>query len=71
MQDLGFVALDSYATGVVGPAAKIRASYGEGTVIPLFSNHGFLPFLRNLICSIAAASTTGSSSQWTTRRARR
>ena len=52
VQDLGFVALDSYATGVVGPAAKIRASYGEGTVIPLFSNHGFLPFLRNLICSM-------------------
>ena len=52
---LGFVDLDSYAIGVVGAAAKVRASYGQGAggpiVIPLFSNHGFLPFLRNVICS--------------------
>ena len=48
---LGFVALDEHAKGVVGPAAAARAS-AERIVIPLFSNRGFLPFLRNLICSM-------------------
>ena len=53
---LGFVELDAHAMRVVGAAARRRASYsrapGEPTIIPLFSNHGFLPFLRNLICSM-------------------
>ena len=53
---LGFVELDAYATSVVGPAAKVRATYGQGPggpiVIPLFSNAGFMPFLRNVICSM-------------------
>jgi hypothetical protein len=53
---LGFVALDEYATRLVGAAARARAAYGVGDggpiIIPLFSNHGFLPFLRNLICSM-------------------
>ena len=53
---LGFVKLDDYAISVVGAAAKVRAQYGQGPggpiVIPLFSNHGFMPFLRNTICSM-------------------
>ena len=49
---LGFVELDAYARGLVGPAARARAKYGGGTLIPLFSNSGFMPFLRNLICSM-------------------
>lgn len=49
---LGFVELDAYALSVVRPVAAARASYGDGsTIIPLFSNYGFLPFLRNLLCS--------------------
>jgi hypothetical protein len=27
-------------------------------VIPLFSNHGFLPYLRNLVCSIERVGVT-------------
>lgn len=47
---LGFVELDAYALSVVRPAAAARAN--DGIVIPLFSNLGFLPFLRNLLCSM-------------------
>ena len=47
MPNLGFVDLDAYALSVVRPAAATRAALGDGrTIIPLFSNYGFLPFLR-------------------------
>ena len=49
---LSFVRLDEYAKHLVGNAAHARAKYGKGIVIPLFSNLGFVPFLRNLICSM-------------------
>jgi len=49
---LSFVALDEEAKAFVGAAARERAKYGEGIVIPLFSNRGFMSFLRNLICSM-------------------
>ena len=52
VQDLGFVALDEFAISTVRQAAAERAANGDGIIIPLFSNHGFLPFLRNLICSM-------------------
>ena len=49
---LSFVSLDERARKLVGDAAHARARYGQGTVIPLFSNVGFMSFLRNLICSM-------------------
>lgn len=49
---LGFVKLESYAQSLVSAAARKRARFGDGIIIPLFSNSGFLPFLRNLICSM-------------------
>jgi hypothetical protein len=49
---LGFVALDEFAKSLVQPVAAVRAERGGGIVIPLFSNLGFLPFLRNLLCSM-------------------
>ena len=49
---LSFVQLDAHAKGLVGPAARERGQNGEGIVIPLFSNRGFVPFLRNLVCSL-------------------
>lgn len=51
-RQLGFVTLSDEAKALVTPAARDRARYGHGTIIPLFSNRGFLPFLRNLICSM-------------------
>ena len=52
LQSLGFVDLDAAAIAAVAPAAKVRAANGGGIIIPLFSNAGFMPFLRNLICSM-------------------
>ena len=52
LQSLGFVELDDAAISVVRPAAERRAAHGGGIIIPLFSNRGFMPFLRNLICSM-------------------
>ena len=49
---LGFVELDDHAIRAVKPAAASRAANGDGVIIPLFSNRGFMPFLRNLICSM-------------------
>ena len=49
---LGFVELDAHAKQLVGNAARERAGYGRGIIIPLFSNRGFMSFLRNLICSM-------------------
>jgi hypothetical protein len=49
---LGFVELDAQAKQLVGNAARERAGHGRGIIIPLFSNSGFMSFLRNLICSM-------------------
>ena len=55
---LGFVELDEPAIRAVAPVAKARVALRKGApeggdvLIPLFSNGGFLPFLRNLLCSL-------------------
>ena len=45
-----YVALDKRMQSVVGQAASLRAA--SKVLVPLFSNSGFVHFLRNLICSI-------------------
>ena len=49
--NLSFVRLSGTAKRAVAPIVAARASTGR-LVIPLFSNAGYLPFLRNLICSM-------------------
>ena len=45
-----FVALDSSMQRVVGDAAARR--HADRVLVPLFANAAFLPFLKNLLCSM-------------------
>ena len=45
-----FVALDSSMQRVVGEAAARR--HADRVLVPLFANAAFLPFLKNLLCSL-------------------
>ncbi len=49
-ETLGFVRLSEEAKAAVAPLAAARAH--GGILIPLFSNRGYLPYLRNVICSM-------------------
>ena len=42
--------LDETMTSLVDPLVAARAR--DGVVVPLFSNLGFVPFLKNLLCSM-------------------
>ncbi|EOD27893.1 hypothetical protein EMIHUDRAFT_204922 [Emiliania huxleyi CCMP1516] len=44
------VTLDETMTSLVDPLVAARAR--DGVVVPLFSNLGFVPFLKNLLCSM-------------------
>ena len=44
------VTLDETMTSLVNPLVAARAR--DGVVVPLFSNLGFVPFLKNLLCSM-------------------
>ncbi|EOD11118.1 hypothetical protein EMIHUDRAFT_214938 [Emiliania huxleyi CCMP1516] len=47
---LAMVTLDETMTSLVDPLVAARAR--DGVVVPLFSNLGFVPFLKNLLCSM-------------------
>ena len=48
---LGLFEIDEQMGEMVGRVAAQRAV--GGAVVPLFANHGFLPFLKNLLCSMS------------------
>jgi len=56
MSALGFVDIDDTMRRTVLTAAAARARtlpFAGRTIVPLFANHGFGLFLRNLLCSMA------------------
>eukprot|EP00964_Phaeocystis_antarctica_P135508 scaffold99851_cov66-Phaeocystis_antarctica.AAC.2 len=46
-----FVVLDDHMKRLVGDA--VTARHQNRVIVPLFSDVGFMPFLKNLLCSIA------------------
>ena len=49
-KSVGYVQLDDYMKGVVGNAVRVR--HLNRLIVPLFSNLGFMPYLKNLLCSM-------------------
>lgn len=49
-RSVGYVQLDDDMKDVVGNA--VRARHMNRLIVPLFSNLGFMPYLKNLLCSM-------------------